>query len=163
MIRTIYKLIKMSTGILKKQLRDQRRHLNALVEELLALPAGLRGTFSRVYTRCGKATCWCAHEPRGHPHTRLTWSENGQLLTRKVPAAMAPRIITLTQHYRRGRALRRQLRTAITELLGGLDRYEQSVADRTRSGLKFLPPPPKTEALRENSRPKGRSGRKRIA
>jgi hypothetical protein len=148
----------MSTGILKKQLGEQRRELNALLEQLLALPAGLRGTFSRVYTRCGKAACWCARQPRGHPHTRLTWSENGQLRTRKVPAEQAQEIIRLTQHYRRSRALRRQLRMAITELLRGLERYEQSRTDRTRSALKFLPPPPqKTEALRQNPSPKGES------
>lgn len=150
----------MSTGNFKQQLGEQRRRLNALVEHLLALPAGLRGTFSRVYTRCGKAACWCAHQPRGHPHTRLTWSENGQLRTRKVPADQAQEIIRLTQHYRRARALRRQLRTAITELLHGLDRYEQSRTDRTRSAMKFLPPPPKTEALRQNPLPKGGSRRK---
>jgi hypothetical protein len=129
--------------ITSKQVRDQGRRLCALLDQLLALPAGVRGTFSRIYTRCGKPTCWCAREPQGHPHTRLTWSENGTLITRKVPGDQIQEVLRLTANYRRFRALRRQLRELQGEIDRRLDRYEQDVTVRARRALKFLPPPPK--------------------
>jgi len=150
----------MSSTIAAKRVRDQFQRLRALLEQLLELPAGVRGTFSRVYTRCGKPTCWCAHDRRGHPHTRLTWSENGTLMTRKVPADQIQAVIRLTANYRRFRTLRRQLGNLHDEIDRRLDRYEQSVIARTRTALKFLPPPPKMAANGTRLQRKGVHGKK---
>jgi len=150
----------MSTEISAQRLRKQQRHLGALLEQLLGLPAGLRGTFSRIYTRCGKPTCWCTHEPMGHPHTRITWSENGKLTTRKVPADQTQTVINLTNNYRRFRSLRRQRRAAQAEMAGWLDQYEQSIIDRSRRALKFLPPPPKMAPVATRRRRKTEPERK---
>ena len=149
----------MSTRLFGKHLRHRIGRWNVLLKRLQRLPAGLRGSFSRVYTRCGKSTCWCAHKPQGHPHCRLTWSENGKLITRKVPVEQVQEVLRLTQNYRRFRSLRRQLRAVHNEIVGELDRYEQSLIDRTRSALPFLPPPAKMEAIAPKPRQKGRSAR----
>ena len=144
----------MSTGIVKKTLRGKLRRLNSRLEYLLGLPAGLRGTFSRVYTRCGKPSCWCARASQGHPHTRITWSENGKLFTRKVPAERAQDVAKLADNYRHFRAVRRQLRTALAELATLLDLYEQSVIGPTGNALLSLPPRPKLAAYNRQHLPK---------
>jgi hypothetical protein len=98
----------------------------------------LRGSFSRISTRCGRANCWCAHSPKGHPHTRLTWSQNGQLTTRKVPADQKERVLEWTHNYRQFRARRRKLRALHRQIQNLLDQYEQALLAQTRKPLSFL-------------------------
>jgi hypothetical protein len=150
----------MSTAKDQQPIRKQSRRLDALLRQLLRVPAGVRGTLSRIYTRCGKPTCWCARQPQGHPHTRLTWSQNGTLRTCKVPADRLAEVIRLTRNHRRFRTLRRQLRAAQTDLAGLLDVYEQAITDDTRSALAFPPPPAQTVTTTPKRRRKEAPSRK---
>ena len=118
-------LIKMSIPKLRQRLRRARHHQTGLLEELLAIPALLRGSFTRVFTRCGKPNCWCARSDQGHAHARMSWSEHGRLITRKVPAPQVDQIRALTANYRRFRRLRRALVAADGQLSEWLDQYEQ--------------------------------------
>ena len=76
----------MSSASLKKDLLTLLSDYQRLLRELLRGRPHLRGSFHQVYTRCGKPNCWCAKADKGHPHVRLTWSEAGNFVTRKVPA-----------------------------------------------------------------------------
>jgi hypothetical protein len=101
----------------------------------------LRGSVGRVFTRCGKPTCWCAKSPQGHPHTRMTWSQEGQMVTRKVPAEAIQQILELTHQYRRFRSDRRTLLALQIKLQNLLDRYEETLTHQARRwfpGLRII-------------------------
>lgn len=148
-----------TTSIKKRLLRMNHRH-GELLEEILKLRPILRGSFSCVHTRCGKANCWCAESPKGHRHERITWSENGTLTTRKVPAEQADRIVALTDNYRRFRALRRKLATLNDEIRKTLDQYEKALTSQARKPLGFLDAERKMTAATGRKRQTGATSRK---
>ena len=131
-------ILKMSIPKIRQRLRRCRQQQTQLLEQLLAVPALLRGSFSRVFTRCGKPNCWCAQADQGHAHTRITWSEAGRLITRKVPANQVDQIRQLTANYRRFRRLRRALLRVDAQLGEWLDQYEQQQIAKLRKRLPFL-------------------------
>lgn len=125
----------MSTASIKNRiLRLESRRVRLLAEALAAAPM-LRGSFSRVHTRCGKASCWCAHSEQGHPHSRITWSENGRLITRKVPPERIDRIIELTASHRRFRSRQRQLAAVDEKIRALLNEYETALSHQARKRL----------------------------
>src|SRR5258708_20875225 len=98
-------------------LSDHRR----LLKQLLRPPRLLRGTFHKVYTRCGKPNCWCAKARKGHPHVRLSWSEGGTMITRKVAATERKLVAKLTGNYRQFCEQRRQLHALEVKIQDPLD------------------------------------------
>jgi hypothetical protein len=121
-----------------------------LVKELLGHQRILRGSFHQVYTRCGKSNCWCANAPKGHPHARLTWSEEGTIVTRKVPLEESKQVIRLTESYRQFRQQRRQLTALELKIQDRLDQYEKALIQQVRKPLSFLAIPSRMSA--KNSR-----------
>ena len=128
----------MSSIDLGNKLRVFLRDHDRLLKELLRPGHILRGSFHQVHTRCGKANCWCAKARRGHAHTRLTRSQEGAFITRKVPAAEAERVVHLTDHYRQFRKQRGQLSTLQMKIQDSLDRYEKALIQKARRALSFL-------------------------
>ena len=128
----------MSTAKYRKKLRTLQKRQAKLIDQLLATGPMLRGTVSQVYTRCGKPNCWCADSPEGHPHLRITWSQKGRMITRKVPSDELSRISNLTENYRRFRSLRRRLMEINTQIKQILDNYEMTRFNAIREGLPFL-------------------------
>lgn len=128
----------MSSAYIKKRLRGVIRRQRNLLEHLLRTTPILRGSFSRVHTRCGKPNCWCAESHTGHHHARVTWSENGKLTTRKVPPEQVNRIVELTENYRQFRSQRRKLLALDGEIRDLLDRYEKTLINRARKPFDFL-------------------------
>ena len=128
----------MSSALLRKRLLVLNQRAGDLLEELLQIQPLLRGTFSQVQTRCGKANCWCAHNPKGHPHTRLTWSENGRITTRKVPPEAIERVVELTRNYRQFRTLRRKLQLLHAQLDARFDHYEEKLIGQGQRSLHSL-------------------------
>ena len=144
----------MSSSKPPDRLRQRLRRHTEVLEQLLQSPPLLRGSFSRVSTRCGKPNCWCAHSAQGHRHARLTWSEQGRMMTRKVPLDQISRIRKLTANYRRFRATRRKLIAIQEELRRLLDEYEAARVSQTREPLQFLAVNPKMSAARRSTRQK---------
>lgn len=128
----------MSSANLQQKILGLQQRGGDRLDQLLQIRPLLRGCFSRVYTRCGKSNCWCAHRAKGHPHVRLTWSENGQLTTHKVPTPAIDQVRTLTGNYRKFRSLRRQLLSLQAQLQALLDRYEESLILQAQRPLKSL-------------------------
>ena len=128
----------MSSAKLKQKILALQHQGGQLLEQLLQDQPLLRGSFTQVYTRCGKPNCWCAQSPKGHPHVRLTWSENGQLTTRKVPVQAVDRVRELTAHYRSFRSLHHQLLRLQAKMNDLLDRYEASLIAQARKPLRSL-------------------------
>lgn len=128
----------MSTAKYRKKLGDLQKRQEKLIGELLKMRPILRGTVSQVYTRCGKPNCWCAASPEGHPHLRITWSQKGKMITRKVPSAELSRIRDLTENYRRFRSLRRKLSELNIQIKQMLDFYQTALIEDSRTGMSFL-------------------------
>jgi hypothetical protein len=129
----------MSSANFKKRLLTLVSRRGQLLDELLEIRPILRGSFGRIHTRCGKPTCWCAQSDKGHPHARLTWSESGKMMTRKVPAQQIDEIVGLTQSYRKFRSLRRKFFGLEGKIQALLDQYEKSLVAQARRPFAFLP------------------------
>lgn len=129
-----------STSAKKKLLRllsDHRR----LLKQILRSQRLLRGSFHEVYTRCGKPNCWCAKARKGHAHARLTWSEEGTMITRKVGMANRKTVVKLTGNYRKFIEQRRQLTALESQIQEHLDQYEKALIGETRKPLGLAPNP----------------------
>jgi hypothetical protein len=137
----------MSSGNAQQRIRRLADRHDAVIEQILNSPAMVRGSFTCVSTRCGKPNCWCASSSKGHSHTRLTWSEQGELMTRKVPAEAVEQVRILTANYRSYRGLRRDLTRLHQQLQKAVAQAETVLTQKTRKPLKFLslnqkmPPP----------------------
>ena len=131
-------LVKMSSARLKQKLLALRRRGYDLLDQLLQRQPLLRGSFTQVYTRCGKSNCWCARSAKGHPQVRLIWSESGQLTTRKVSPQAADQVRELTGNYRQFRSMRRKLLILQEQMRDLLDQYEQSLIAKAQRPLRSL-------------------------
>jgi hypothetical protein len=113
------------------------KHQEQMLERLLKSPPMLRGTFSRVQTRCGKPNCWCARSAQGHSHTRITWSKDGKLRTRKVPPDQKDHVCELTSNYRQFRSLRREITAIQNEMSSLLEDLEREKIKEARQSIQL--------------------------
>ena len=133
-------VIKMSSKIIqnnRKNLLRAERERSRLLSELLDVRIMLRGSYALVYTKCGKDTCRCK-QGKGHPHPRISWSEKGKGITRKVPRDQIAWVREVTENYREFRSLRRSLISLEAESKKLLDDLENALIERTRKGMSFL-------------------------
>jgi len=128
----------MSSTSLKQKLLTLLSQHGRLLKQILRHQCILRGSFHQVYTRCGKSNCGCAKARKGHPHARLTWSEEGTMITRKVGVTERKSVIKLTDNYRQFSEQRRQLSALQLQIQDRLDQYEKVLINRTRKPLRFL-------------------------
>ena len=140
----------MSSVSLKRKLLILLPRHRGLVKQLLGTRRILRGTLSQVFTRCGKTNCWCAQARRGHAHARLTWSEEGTLTTRKVPAQQLEQMNELTENYRQFRSQRRKLTALEVKIQDLLDQYQKTLIAEARKPLSFLALTSKMSARNQN-------------
>ena len=150
----------MSSALLRRRIGGLQQRGRDLLDQLLQLHPLLRGSFTQVYTRCGKSNCWCAHSAKGHPHLRLTWSENGLLTTRKVPPQAADQVRTSTGNYRQFRSLRRKLQALQTQMQDLLDQYEQNSIAQAQRPLNSLGFTSKMSPRKDRRRQKTRTTNK---
>ena len=136
----------MSSASLRQKLLTLLADYSRLLKQLLRLQSILRGSFHRVWTRCGKSNCWCAKARQGHAHARLTWSEEGTFITRKVPAQEIKHVLKLTKNYRSFRRERRQLAALESRIQDRLDHYEKALIRQVRKPLSFLALSPQVSA-----------------
>jgi hypothetical protein len=122
--------------------REKLTRLLNLQGDILArlgeAPPLLRGSFTRVHTRCGKPTCWCAQAAVGHAHARFTWSQEGTMRTRKVPADHIAHVLEWTANHRRFRADRKRLQLLHARIADLVRQHEQTLVTRTSKPLDFL-------------------------
>ncbi len=106
-----------------------------LFKQILRHRTLLRGSFHQVYTRCGKTNCWCAKADKGHAHARLTWSEEGTMMTRRVGAAERPAVTKLTARYKQFCEQRRQLTNLAAQIQNHLDQHEAALIKQGQKAL----------------------------
>jgi len=157
--------IKMSSTFFREKLRNLASDYGRLLRQILRHEQMLRGSYHQVYTRCGKDNCWCAQAKKGHPHTRLTWTEEGLMMTRKVGTSERKAVLKLTDAYKRFGEQRRELTALHQQIQDRLDAYEKKVIRRTRKPLGLLPGKVSLPAKRQSSlprrRPKQNPGRRK--
>ncbi len=147
-----------SENIRRKLLAVEKRR-SRILSELRGIRAMLRGSYALVYTKCGKDNCWCK-EGRGHGHARLSWSERGRGMTRKVPHDQIAWVQEVTARYRRFRALRRELTGLSAETEQLLDAHQAELIERTRSHKIFLTSEGQNRRKNSPRVPKKQNGRK---
>jgi len=127
----------MSSAKTRKKLLSIEKRRGLILSKLFEVGRMLRGSYALVYTKCGKDNCWCKDE-KGHPHPRITWSEKGRAMTRKVPREHIAWIRKVTDNYRKFRSLRRKLVGLEYETKKLLDILENDMIEKTRKGKSFL-------------------------
>jgi hypothetical protein len=140
----------MSSSFSRKKLSTLAADYGRLLRQILRQEQMLRGSFHQVYTRCGKDNCWCAKAKKGHPHTRLTWTEEGLMMTRKVRASERKVVLKLTDAYKQFCEQREELTALHQQIQERLDAYEKSVINRTRKSLGLLPQKPRLSAKNQS-------------
>jgi hypothetical protein len=101
-----------------------------LVEEIIKTTVMVKGYYSTVYRKCGKPTCWCASEAKGHISTRITWNEHGVSRMRSVKKEDHERLLKATESYRNYRQQRRKLKQETAMLENLLDNFEKEVTTK---------------------------------
>ena len=122
----IYPYIKMSSKKIQKyriELLRREQERSRILSELVSVKRMLNGSYAMIYTKCGKENCRCKNE-KGHPHSRITWSQKGTGFTRKVPLDQIAWVQKVTQNYRNFRSLRRQLNSLELDSKKLLDKIE---------------------------------------
>lgn len=122
----------------KKKIRNAEKKRQSIISALLDVSSMVRGSYALVHTKCGRRNCWCSQEKEGHPHSRITWSEQGQSVTRKVPSEDIDWIQEVTSNYKDFRRLRRELLQLENQIRRLLDAYESEVVRKTRKGRAYL-------------------------
>ena len=144
----------------KKLLRVERER-SRILSELLSVKSMLKGSYALIYTKCGKDNCWCKNE-KGHPHSRITWSQKGKGFTRRVPLDQIAWVQEVTKNYRNFRSLRRKLNSLALDSKKLLDKIENDLTENTRKSKNFLeiksqnrkknpPAVPKKKSFRKNT------------
>lgn len=142
-----------------RKLRAVEKHRSRILSELLRIRAMLRGSYALVHTKCGKDNCWCK-EGKGHGHARLSWSEKGRGMTRKVPRNQIAWVEEVTDRYRHFRSLRRKLTDLAAETEQFLDAHQMELIERTRSYKLFLTSQGQNRRKNSPEVPKKQNGRK---
>ncbi len=118
----------MSTVEEIKKLENQR---SVILEEIINIRHMIRGSYGKVYRKCGKETCWCNKEKKGHPIYRITWTKKAKPGTKAIPKEDIAWIKEMTGNYKRCRTLRTYLRNYDKDLRLLLDKLENEIITRT--------------------------------
>jgi len=87
-------------------------------------------------------------------HTRLTWSQQGKMMTRKVPAQNVEQIKALTASYRQYRRQQRDLAQLQKEIKEIITQLQACITEQTRKPFRFLSLSPKMSANSASTRRK---------
>jgi hypothetical protein len=71
-------------GMEAARLRQRRR---ALLDQFHIPEDALAGSLALTHRRCGKASCRCADEEKGHPQWLLTFMKDGKKRVEAIPHA----------------------------------------------------------------------------
>jgi len=99
-----------------------------LLNELQCIHYMIRGSYGKSYRRCGKPTCWCNKDNKGHPSYRISWTKDSKSRTKAVPKEDIGWIKEMTRNYR---TLTKKLRKLYNELRNLLNNLEDEVIRKT--------------------------------
>jgi len=121
----------------RKKIIGLEKKRSALMENLVRTSEMIRGTFNKVFLKCGKPTCRCAHG-KGHLSLRVTWTEKAQPKTKAIPTEDANWIKKMTENYRIFRKHRQRLRALEKKMNQLLDEFEDELVTKTRQKREYF-------------------------
>jgi len=122
-------------SITKIKLLEKKRM--KILSNLLESGVMVKGSYCCVYTKCGKKNC-CCKKGKGHRHSRITWSENGKVVTRKVPIDEVEWIKEMTMIYRLFRKMRKDMSVIDTEIKMLLNELEHKLTTKAKHKKAYL-------------------------
>lgn len=123
---------------IKKSIRVLDEQIRKLTGKLLSFDQLVRGSVATIKTKCGVKDCRRCSSGEMHPHTRISWTENGKGYTRKVPADKIDWTESASQKYRKFRAMRRDLKKLELKKKEAVDSLEKLMVLETRKAKPFL-------------------------
>ena len=127
-------MLQMSTKKLKK-IEKQR---SLLLSELQLIGHMIRGTYVETHRKCGKSTCWCAKESKGHPSYQISWTRDAKSRSKAIPREDIPWIKEMTGNYRKWRTIRSNIRKLEEELRKLIDKLEDDNIKKTEKLRKYF-------------------------
>ena len=125
-------MLQMSTF---KKLEKQR---SFLLSDLQLIRHMIRGTYVVTHRKCGKSTCWCAKESKGHPSYQISWTKDAKSRSKAIPREDISWIMKMTGNYRKWRTIRSNIRKLEDELRILIDKLENDIIKKTEKLRKYF-------------------------
>ena len=122
----------------RKIIQIQLQEINRLAMNMLNSKCMFKGSFGKVYRRCGKPNCRCAQPgSKAHPNVRVTWFENGTNRTLSIKASQEKQVKMLVNNYRNFKKNRTELKKVYEKMLNLFTQLENEIVENTKvnSGL----------------------------
>ena len=111
-----------------KKIEAQR---SILLADLQRIEHMIRGTYVETHRKCGKSTCWCAKQNKGHPSYQISWTKDAKSRSKAIPKDDVPWIKKMTDNYRKWRTTRSNIRKLENELRILIDKLEDDIIKKT--------------------------------
>jgi len=128
-------MLQMSTFKKLKKIEKQR---SLLLSELQMIRHMIRGTYVETHRKCGKSTCWCAKESKGHPSYQISWTKDAKSRSKAIPKEDIFWIKEMTGTYRKWRTIRSNIRKLEEELRNLIDKLEYDIIKKTEKLRKYF-------------------------
>jgi hypothetical protein len=125
----------MSTFKTLKKIEKQR---SLLLSDLQRIEHMIRGTYVETHRKCGKSTCWCANESKGHPSCQISWTKDAKSRSKAIPREDILWIKSMTGNYRKWRTIRSNIRKLEEELRNLIDKLEYDIIRKTEKLRKYF-------------------------
>ena len=125
----------MSTFKTLKKIEKQR---SLLLSDLQRIEHMIRGTYVETHRKCGKPTCWCANESKGHPSYQISWTKDDKSRSKAIPREDILWINAMTGNYRKWRTIRSNIRKLEEELRNLIDKLEYDIIKETEKLRKYF-------------------------
>ena len=121
-----------------KKLKKIEKQRSLLLSELQLIGHMIRGTYVETHRKCGKPTCWCANESKGHPSYQISWTKNAKSRSKAIPRDDIFWIKEMTGNYRKWRTIRSNIRKLEEELRNLIYKLEYDIIKKTEKLRKYL-------------------------
>ena len=128
-------MLQMSTFKTLKKIEKQR---SLLLSDLQRIEHMIRGTYVETHRKCGKPTCWCADETKGHPSYQISWTKDAKSRSKAIPREDILWIKEMTGNYRKWRTIRSNIRKLEEELRNLIDKLEYDNIKKTEKLRKYF-------------------------
>jgi len=128
-------MLQMSTFKTLKKIEKQR---SLLFSDLQRIEHMIRGTYVETHRKCGKPTCWCANETKGHPSYQISWTKDAKSRSKAIPREDILWIKEMTGNYRKWRTIRSNIRKLEEELRNLIDKLEYDNIKKTEKLRKYF-------------------------
>lgn len=121
-----------------KRLKKIEKQRTLLLSEFELISHMIRGTYVETHRKCGKSTCWCVKEIKGHPSYQISWTKDAKSRSKSIPREDSNWIKEMTSNYRKWRTTRSSIRKLEDELRILIDKLEDDIIKKTEKLKKYF-------------------------